>query len=73
MNTWLMIVVIGQWVSFGGLNTGHFPAATTAVFADRPACEAAIVSTRAIATKVLPRLADNNFQAVCVPTASESK
>jgi hypothetical protein len=71
MNTWTMIIVIGQWVSFGGLNTGHFPATTTAVFADRPACEAAIVATRAIASKVLPRLADNNFQGVCVPSASD--
>jgi hypothetical protein len=70
MTTWTMIVVIGQWVFFGGASSGHFPATTTAVFADRPACEAAIVATRAIAAKVLPRLSDNNFPAVCVPSAS---
>lgn len=70
MNTWIMIAVIGHFVSFGGLNSGFMPAMTTATFADREACEQAIVATRKLAARVLPRVGDN-VQAVCVPSASD--
>jgi hypothetical protein len=71
MTQWVLIVVMSSFSLTAGLHTVRIPAALTATFADRAACEAAGKEAVAVAVKARLDRAETAF--ACVPSASEVK
>ncbi len=69
MTQWILIVVMSSFSMTAGLHTTRIPAAITATFADRAACEAAGKEATSLAVKARLDRADAVFS--CVPASSE--
>jgi hypothetical protein len=70
MTQWVLIVVMSSFSMTAGLHTTRLPAAITATFADRAACEAAGKEASALAIKA--RLDRPDVVFACVPNSSEA-
>lgn len=69
MTQWILIVVMSSFSMTAGLHSTRIPAALTATFADRAACEAAGKEAVALAAKA--RLDRSEAVFSCVPSSSE--
>ncbi len=69
MTQWILIVVMSSFSMTAGMHSTRMPAALTATFADRAACEAAGKEAIALAVKARLDRAEAAFS--CVPTSLE--
>jgi hypothetical protein len=69
MTQWILIMVMSSFSMTAGLHSTRIPAALTATFADRAACEAAGKEAMAVAVKARLDRAESAF--VCVPASTE--
>ena len=70
MTQWILIVVMSSYSMTAGLHTTRIPAALSATFADRAACEAAGKEAMSVASKARLERAEIAF--ACVPSASDA-
>jgi hypothetical protein len=71
MTQWILIVVMSSFSMTAGMHTTRLPAALTATFGDRAACEEA--GKAAVKLSEQARLERPNVAFVCVPASSEAK
>jgi len=69
MTQWILIVVMSSFSMTAGMHTTRMPAALTATFADRAACEEAGKASVRVAEQA--RLERSSVAFVCAPASSE--